>query len=1032
MAGQPIVFGGDRVATVDEALAAAFRAGDRLVVVQETGDLLHVPAAEHAAAGAAVDAAVAAFAALARAPTSRSPSSTSASPTRLADDDVVAPIVDRQRRRRRPRRGRRPLDDPARADRDDARRHGRRPAVVARLAAAPRRRRSAASSTTGWSVEARRAPLGVVGFVFEGRPNVFADATGVLRTGNTVVMRIGSDALGTAEAIVDGTPSLRRWPPPGCRPARCRSCARRPGRPAGRCSPIAGWPSPSPAARAPRSPSSAPSPARPAPRSACTAPAGRGSSPARDADAERFRAAVVQLARPQGVQHAERLLHPGRRAPTSSTCSSTRIDEAAERRGTRGPAARRGVVAAGRARRRASTTEVKVRRADGEHVEPAASTIADRRPRAGVGVGALARGDARRDRRRRRRRSSCATATARASSPRSSATTPPSTTASTPPSTRRSSATASPAGSTASTPSTRRSSACRTGRAAGCWPAAACCPATRCTPCATAPTSPTRSCTADGPPCAARARRRWRSPCDGRVQRRRTCAPSRPSQASDRRAHRRPTATAPTASTAPPATTEPPSTTAGARRPPSLARRGEASTTQRRLRCSRSSAPPTSTSRPTTCAWPTTRTSRLLDGTVTISTAGRPRRSTSSPSTPPTSTVEAVTVDGAPGEFEQTTTRAVSIRPAATGRRRPTPVVHRRDLPRRRARLGVGVRPRRRLVPDRRRLVRAQRARRRAHWLPSNDHPSDKATWRFELTVPDGVDGDRQRRTSSSSGPAGGRHDVGLGAARADGDLPRPAADRRLRGARRRARPATVPLDQRAPCRRRRADAAVLRPDRRPDRLLRAAVRSVPARPVRAGVHREPVRAWRWRPRAARCSPATTSPSGTPASSSSCSSSHELAHQWFGDAVTPADWSDLWLNESFATYAQWLWLDHVGLIGPRARRPTAQPRASARSPTEPTGEPSAENLFGYERYDGGAVVVHALRGELGDDAFFELLQRWVADNDGTSRTTRRLHRPRRGGRRPRPRRVLRRLAVRRRPSRPSTRADPLSGRLSGR
>jgi glutamate-5-semialdehyde dehydrogenase len=55
----------------------------------------------------------------------------------------------------------------------------------------------------GWSVEARRAPLGVVGFVFEGRPNVFADATGVLRTGNTVVFRIGSDALGTARAIAD-------------------------------------------------------------------------------------------------------------------------------------------------------------------------------------------------------------------------------------------------------------------------------------------------------------------------------------------------------------------------------------------------------------------------------------------------------------------------------------------------------------------------------------------------------------------------------------------------------------------------------------------------------------------------------------------------------------------------------------------------------------------------------------------------------------------------------------------------------------
>jgi glutamate-5-semialdehyde dehydrogenase len=55
---------------------------------------------------------------------------------------------------------------------------------------------------TGWSVEQVMAPLGVVGFVFEGRPNVFADATGVIRAGNTVVFRIGSDALGTARAIV--------------------------------------------------------------------------------------------------------------------------------------------------------------------------------------------------------------------------------------------------------------------------------------------------------------------------------------------------------------------------------------------------------------------------------------------------------------------------------------------------------------------------------------------------------------------------------------------------------------------------------------------------------------------------------------------------------------------------------------------------------------------------------------------------------------------------------------------------------------
>jgi glutamate-5-semialdehyde dehydrogenase len=58
-------------------------------------------------------------------------------------------------------------------------------------------------SHSGWEVQQWKAPLGVIGFVFEGRPNVFADATGVLKGGNTVVFRIGSDALGTAKAIMN-------------------------------------------------------------------------------------------------------------------------------------------------------------------------------------------------------------------------------------------------------------------------------------------------------------------------------------------------------------------------------------------------------------------------------------------------------------------------------------------------------------------------------------------------------------------------------------------------------------------------------------------------------------------------------------------------------------------------------------------------------------------------------------------------------------------------------------------------------------
>ena len=126
-------------------------------------------------------------------------------------------------------------------------------------------------------------------------------------------------------------------------------------------------------------------------------------------------------------------------------------------------------------------------------------------------------------------------------------------------------------------------------------------------------------------------------------------------------------------------------------------------------------------------------------------------------------------------------------------------------------------------------------------------------------------------------------------------------------------------------------------------------------------------------------------PGGTPDPIAQLLLSHELAHQWFGNAVTPADWSDLWLNESFATYAQWMWLEHIDLT--TVEREAERNLEQRQTPTEPTGEPTLDNLFGYERYDGGAVVLHALRGEIGDDAFFTLLQRWVAENNGTSRTS---------------------------------------------
>ena len=200
-AGERIIFGGDRVSTVSAELAAAFRPGDRLVVVHETGDLLHIPAADHSVAADAVGRAVAAFSALASVTDEQISAFFEEFAGRLADDAAFTPIAAANERdvalakERGRATGRLVLSASMRAD------------MIAGLRTwrdIPTRRsqRVATVEHAQWSVEQWRDPLGVVGFVFEGRPNVFADATGVLRTGNTVVFRIGSDALGTARAIM--------------------------------------------------------------------------------------------------------------------------------------------------------------------------------------------------------------------------------------------------------------------------------------------------------------------------------------------------------------------------------------------------------------------------------------------------------------------------------------------------------------------------------------------------------------------------------------------------------------------------------------------------------------------------------------------------------------------------------------------------------------------------------------------------------------------------------------------------------------
>jgi glutamate-5-semialdehyde dehydrogenase len=199
--GMAIPFGGNRFVAVPEDLAARFQAGDRLIVVDRTGDLLHVPAGVQALASAAVGRAHAAFQRMGEVSDQAVSAFFAAFADRLGDDAVWARIAAANAR-----------------DVAAARAKGR---STTRLAVNEAMRRDMVTGLRawkdapagrghiverieheGWTVEQVTAPLGVVGFVFEGRPNVFADATGVLRGGNTVVFRIGAGALGTARAIV--------------------------------------------------------------------------------------------------------------------------------------------------------------------------------------------------------------------------------------------------------------------------------------------------------------------------------------------------------------------------------------------------------------------------------------------------------------------------------------------------------------------------------------------------------------------------------------------------------------------------------------------------------------------------------------------------------------------------------------------------------------------------------------------------------------------------------------------------------------
>jgi aminopeptidase N len=115
---------------------------------------------------------------------------------------------------------------------------------------------------------------------------------------------------------------------------------------------------------------------------------------------------------------------------------------------------------------------------------------------------------------------------------------------------------------------------------------------------------------------------------------------------------------------------------------------------------------------------------------------------------------------------------------------------------------------------------------------------------------------------------------------------------------------------------------------------------------------------------------------------------HELAHQWFGDSVSPARWRDIWLNEGWATYCSWLWAEHSGGQSVQAAfDDVLSIPADDGFWTLDVTDPQPLGLFDDAVYDRGAAALHALRLEIGDRAFFAGARLWLTRYEGRTATT---------------------------------------------
>jgi aminopeptidase N len=105
---------------------------------------------------------------------------------------------------------------------------------------------------------------------------------------------------------------------------------------------------------------------------------------------------------------------------------------------------------------------------------------------------------------------------------------------------------------------------------------------------------------------------------------------------------------------------------------------------------------------------------------------------------------------------------------------------------------------------------------------------------------------------------------------------------------------------------------------------------------------------------------------------------HELAHQWFGNSLTLGRWSDIWLHEGFACYAEWLWSERSGGESADSHARKHHAILAGMPARLVIADPGPDDMFDDVVYKRGALTLHALRMTLGDRTFFAKLRDWVA------------------------------------------------------